>query len=244
MRELPMLFATRMVQAILDNRKTMTRRTTGLDDINLNPDEWDFKNLDFLGYMTKKSAQGKYGAYFESTKIEPNTLLVCPVVCPYGQPRDKLYVKETWKIDSLIPSRPDYPVAIDFKAVQSGYSQSEVLRSFTLDRFNKFKKFYQKPGWQSPYFMPKEAARIFLEVVSVRVERLQDITLTDIRAEGLVCPEEYRSDDKEYNFRHWFLDEWKRLWDSINLKRGYGWNMNPYVWVVGFRGVDYEQKQD
>ena len=88
--------------------------------------------------------------------------------------------------------------------------------------------------WKPSIFMPRKATRIFLKITNVRVERLQDITRSDIRKEGLVCPEHLASDDKEYNYRHWYIDDWIKLWDSINKKRGYGWDTNPWVWVIVF----------
>ena len=102
---------------------------------------------------------------------------------PKYQPGDLLYVQETWKVDSVADHLLN--MAIDFKAVQSGHSQAEVLCTFTPDRYKKFRKYYQKNGWQSPYFMPCEAARIFLRVTNVRVERVQDITEKDAQAEGV-----------------------------------------------------------
>ena len=80
--------------------------------------------------------------------------------------------------------------------------------------------------------MPRWASRITLEVVSVRVERLQDITRSDIRDEGILVPAEFASDDK---FRGYLLDQWIKLWESIN---GPGsWEANPWVWVVGFKVI-------
>ena len=73
--------------------------------------------------------------------------------------------------------------------------------------------------------MPRKASRITLEITDVRAERLQDITNKDARAEGLARGTVYP--------RMWFED----LWDSINAKRGFGWDVNPFVWVITFKKV-------
>lgn len=87
--------------------------------------------------------------------------------------------------------------------------------------------------WKNKMFMPASAARYYVKVTEYRMERLQDITRSDIRREGLIVPEHLRSDDIEYNYRQWLPDEWKRLWDSIN-KPPFDWFKNPWVWVYEF----------
>jgi len=235
MRELPILFNTPMVQAILEGRKTMTRRV-------IKP-----KTLEkFINLIWNPNENLRFSPY---------------------QPGDRLWVQETWKIDSLLRDRPDYPVAIDFKAVQNGYSQAEIMCKFTQDRFEKFKKFYKKPGWQSPYFMPKEAARIWLEVTGVRVERLQEIAEEDALNEGI---QGYTKDGILYkycvnydswaeNFKapkrisqtpwqgmpHSAIEAFSQLWDSTlpkpnnKFKRNMNsWSDNPWVWAISFRRVE------
>ena len=69
--------------------------------------------------------------------------------------------------------------------------------------------------------MPRDAARIFLKITGMRVERLQDITLEDMGAEGFECSSDFFA-----------------LWDSLNADRGFGWDVNPWVWVVEFEKID------
>lgn len=77
---------------------------------------------------------------------------------------------------------------------------------------------------------------IILEITGMRVERLQDITRSDIRAEGLQCPPELCSDEVSPNYRDYYPKAWRELWEQIN---GAGsWALNPWVWVVGFKRVD------
>jgi hypothetical protein len=89
--------------------------------------------------------------------------------------------------------------------------------------------------WKPSIFMPRRACRILLEITDVRVERLQDISRAEIRAEGLQCPPELASDDISPNYRDWYPAAWRELWESINGPDS--WNANPWVWVVEFKRV-------
>ena len=84
--------------------------------------------------------------------------------------------------------------------------------------------------WRPSIHMPKLAARIWLEITRVQVEKVQDITEADAKAEGAepVCGLDQKPD---YRGGFYFL------WDSINAKRGFGWDVNPWVWVVEFKVV-------
>ena len=96
--------------------------------------------------------------------------------------------------------------------------------------------------------MPKEAARIFLRVTDVRAERLQNISVEDCMAEGLDCDNEIRNPNPETHesIRNWNFSYaqhlYKTLWDSLNAKRGYGWDVNPWVWVYEFERVAIEDE--
>lgn len=81
--------------------------------------------------------------------------------------------------------------------------------------------------------MPRWASRITLEVVSVRVERVQEISAADARAEGIRQPKDWET----WSDQHGIL-EYRNLWNSINAKRGFGWDKNPWVWVIEFRRVE------
>ena len=111
----------------------------------------------------------------------------------------------------------------------------EAISRFAMGNVVAYKADYDGANdikWRPSIHMPRWASRITLEVVSVRVERLQDITRSDIRDEGILVPAEFASDDK---FRGYLLDQWIKLWESIN---GPGsWEANPWVWVVGFKVI-------
>jgi hypothetical protein len=89
--------------------------------------------------------------------------------------------------------------------------------------------------WRPSIFMPKEAARLFLQVANVRVERLQDITEEDALKEGVKAygPNNCSGTSARIAFAE--------LWDSLNEKRGYGWNTNCWVWVIEFERVEGEE---
>jgi len=186
----PILFSTPMVQAILDGRKTMTRRVI-------------------------KPQPVRNGAFWELGGAGWSGNTVTPV---YGhslynriphKPGDVLWVRETWYLETHYDahsyvyraSSPDYPVDV-------GVGQH---------------------GWRPSIFMPREAARLFLRVKGVRVERLQNISAEDCEAEG-----HFETAPVEPRPRSWFSE----VWDSLNAKRGYGWDSNPWVWVYSFERVD------
>lgn len=247
MKDIGIIFSTPMVQAILNTKpnvwpaepidpskpfKSMTRRIC--KDIAGYDFKWGLDKEPYIGNYTMFTKIGprKWGwvtlenqwLYALQTAVDENRTYL--LKCPYGQPGDRLYVRETWKIEAL----------------DSGHS-SMVIRygaenmchwvDFPEERFIKFEKFFGKPGWQSPYFMPKEASRLWLENKADRVERLWDMTEEDAKAEG-VMPHPLPGRGFENGHRNTF----ERLWDSLNAKRGYGWNANPYVWVVEFRRVE------
>ncbi len=176
----PILFNTEMVQAILDGRKTCTRR------------------------IMKPQLTAHYGTQY----VKP----------PYG-PGDILYVRETWhKSLSRYMYRADY---------------------FDTEKFFRNGK-EVKIKWHPSIHMPKEAARIWLRVTDVRVERLQKITIDDIRREGLSSVAVHAGDMEIA------LEEWKMLWNSTiknpDIDR-YGWDASPWVWVIEFERCEKPEEK-
>lgn len=188
-RELPILFNTEMVRAILDGRKTCTRRL-----VRFLPGE----NPQWTGYI-------RDGLMLYNGKNEP-----CIRKAPY-QPGDILYVRETWG-----------------EGYEEGtyiYRASDKLAS--LPTFKESSKLIYHPS----IHMPKEAARIWLKVTNVRVERLRDITPEQIGREGVEVeyPHALNGEEKRYAF--------STLWNSTIKKSdldSYGWNANPWVLVIEF----------
>lgn len=214
MSEKPILLSTPMVQAVMDDRKNKTRRLNGLHEINKDPDKWNFR--EFAINTVKHCLEAVFVDKEQHLKF---------IRLPW-EDQDVLWVKETWKVDSV--NDHEQTMAIDFRAIQDGYNGAEVICKFQPDRYKKFRKFYQKNGWQSGLFMPREAARLTPVVKNVRVERLQEMSDVDAWAEGI-------EDDIPFGTVE---AKFKPLWDSLNSKRGFGWNTNPWVWVIDFERTE------
>jgi hypothetical protein len=198
----PILFNTEMVRAILDGRKTCTRRICKDANEYTVPD-MDFYNADMRTYAVHNFADKKHT---EKLSIAER---ICPI-CP----GDILYVRETvWQ-------KIGYYLDIDGETKPSWYNEFKYVTS------------YEKPetGWNYSWakrpsiHMPKEAARIWLKVTDVRVERLQDMTDDDAEAEGCF---DYTSTALG------FPDVWDSTIKKSDLDR-YGWDANPWVWVISF----------
>lgn len=221
----PILFNTEMVRAILDGRKTCTRRIVKPQQlVGLLPDKC--KNGVPEEFLKEKKFMFK--PYCDMTDIE---LINTAYKAPY-QPGDILYVRENvWQ-------KIGYYLDVDGETKPSWYNEFRYVASD------------EKPetGWNYGWakrpsiHMPKEAARIFLRVTNVRVERLQDITEDGCIAEGIYpsncrgCNATFGCDtcpDEGYDE----IDKFSEIWNSTVKKSDldfYGWDANPYVWVIEF----------
>lgn len=186
----PILFNTEMVRAILDGRKSCTRRICKDANEYTVPD-MDFYNADRRTYAVHNFADKEHT---EQLSIAERTCPICP--------GDILYVRETWK------------------KAPNGYYYYEDWQKDDIADVTK---------WKPSIHMPKEAARIWLKVTDVRVERLQDMDKMDAVKEGIdtrLC----------INLNH-ALAKFKKLWNSTVKKSDidrYGWDANSYVWVIEF----------
>ena len=188
----PILFNTEMVRAILDGRKTCTRRL-----VRFLPGE----NPQWTGYI-------RDGLMPYNGRNEP-----CIIKVPY-QPGDTLYVRETW---------------CGLPVNEAGHMRGHTIYYYKADGELRPKGW--RGTWHPSIHMPKEAARIWLKVTDVRVERLQEITSEQICREGVEVeyPHVLNGEEKRYAF--------SRLWDSTIKKSDldrYGWNASPWVWVIEF----------
>lgn len=222
-RVLPILFNTEMVRAILDGRKTCTRRA-----IKPQPDEKHKFPLGFVTDSTEKKKAGCFG--FGIDEYGGSIQYAKP---PY-QPGDILYVRETWQCWRA--HRYEATTDIRFRAggddvrLQFANGNTDSINRLDYDTF-VHKWFSHYGEWKQSLFMPKEAARIWLKVTDVRVERLQDMTSEQISREGVEVeyPHVLNGEEKRYAF--------STLWNSTIKKSDidrYGWDANPYVWVISF----------
>lgn len=238
MKELPIIFSAPMVRAILDGRKTQTRRVVKPSAYQLR-----YAKDKFGGFADFNEANEAAGI---AAQISIGQSLV---TCPYGQPGDRLWVRETWRVGAW--AEDDGLIAVDYKA--DGYCRQEWLtvsdenlfdrlwRQSTDDsiqHYGRLARYKWKPGkspcrWRSSRFMPRLASRVTLEITGVRVEHLNDISEEDAIAEGSQIP----VDQLPKSCRQGCLSErtqFARIWNSINGKK-YPWESNPWVWVIEFR---------
>lgn len=219
MKQLPILFSTPMVKAILENRKTMTRRTHGLERIN------DFVQKGrTLRYDSIEDGPDEDGyVWFEEIGQDGNPTEIYRSAKQQYQIGDHLWVRETffdarkWKHAPLFADGPDFIYKADKDAIIGCHN------------------------WQPSLFMPKEAARIWLECTGVRCERLMEITESDAIAEGVESIEDpdfrkYKEyTENTFNLRypsHSFFS----LWRHINGKNSVA--ANPWIFVYEFKTIE------
>lgn len=216
----PILFSTQMVSAILDGRKSQTRRV-------MKP---KYSNTHF------EFRTDKYGTQFVEMQndIEGETwgknpdgstwhkLLGYIPIKPLYQPGDILWVREKFNDDETA----DVLYAADQDFVDYGCKDIDDRTIFEGD-----------VKWRPSIFMPREAARIWLRVTDVRCERVQDILCGDMKREGCI-PATVTGGQ----YQQWQRDYFIPLWDSINAKRGYPWASNPFVWVISFERCEKPQE--
>ena len=188
-REYGMLFKPEMIRAIIPGLKDMTRRLKGLKFINNQPRSWDIVSNKCFDKQFVFYNQEE-GIYY---KVKP----------PHGNVGDLIYIKETWSYLDLIHEYPGYIYRVDDN----------------LNVWEREHRDYIKIKWKSPLFMPKNAARLWLQIIAVKLEKVQNITDADAIREGV-------------NSR----DEFEKLWKKINGLKS--WNDNWWVWVYTFKIVD------
>ena len=207
----PILFNTEMVRAILEGRKSCTRR------INKDANEYTVPDMDFYNADRRTYAVHNY-----SDKEHKNKLSIAERTCPIC-PGDVLYIRETWTEEcGKYYYRADYDSDYldPFETLSGGYPASCRNHPGCDGCMATSTRIH----WHPSIHMPKEAARIWLKVTDVRVERLQDMTDDDAEAEGCF---DYTSTALG------FPDVWDSTIKKSDIDR-YGWDANPWVWVIEF----------
>lgn len=212
MKERPILFSAPMVQAILEGRKTQTRRI-------LKPQPTG----EFFGFLERPIKSSKdpsvLRAWFGG---EPSSI---EITCPYGKAGDSLWVRENFEIIGVDADDEEAYAKILFMA-----DEKEVV-SPPLDGYWNQRKtqagqamnFYKKKGIIPSIFLPRWASRIEMLIKNVRVERLWDISEEDAKAEGVI--------DSGHGYRKAFGTIWAKINGVMSLTE------NPWVWVIEFERV-------
>lgn len=225
-RELPILFKPDLVRAIIEGRKTQTRRIMS--------EKFTGRCLDL-----------------DDPEDRERALLSCP----YGQVGDLLYVRESHYLTQWVHERhlndwqtgepfEDFtysnggPVWYAADGDLPGFDRNAAIDACTEEWGEAPHALTYPSGYtdlRPSIHLPKRYARVWLRVTDVRIERVQDITGADAEAEGCASPppDEPGPYSPEEGARNVFVE----LWDRINAKRGYGWDSNPWVWAVTFEVV-------
>lgn len=216
MKERPVIFNSEMVCAILDGRKTQTRRVIA----NVSPDNC---------IPLQKPTKTKDGIYTHVMDAPGHGL------CPFGRVGDRMWVRETF---AILGNEDGCPIDWDGNLIKGDEKHAARIYKASC---------WQEPGnyglwsipdrdtqyegaWRPSIHMPRWASRMTLEITAVRVERLNDISEEDARAEG-VAPSQHIITPPEALYRVGFLN----LWQSIYGEES--WSANPWVWVIEFRRV-------
>lgn len=239
MKERPILFSAPMVRAILDGKKTQTRRIiqspakgmqkSGATVIKYRPpgDPW-YKDHVF----SMRSRHGVWGDYTQERFLQ---------FCPQGQPGDRLWVKETWGVRISHSCAMDACDCADVVVTYAAGGDGDVrfVSEYDIGAHPSGEQWLLPKAALagknvSPLFMPRWASRITLEVTSVRAERLHDITEEDAKAEGV---DAIGINAIPRNGTLCYRDDFAQIWDIINGKRA-SWALNPWVWVIEFRRIE------
>jgi hypothetical protein len=210
-KERPILFSAPMVRAILEGRKTVTRRAMKCQpdaDASITVESYNVTVTNRLGYQ--EAGPEIFGAWWRDGESG------CK--CPYGKPGDRLWVRETW--------------GLQVRSYGGGTGEHIVFRATAPDAiYCKSASGQEYPvKWRPSIHMRRHSSRILLEITDVRVERLQDISADQCRREGYPADRQAETGGSDMDAWLWFRD----LWQQINGPESFG---DQRVWVVEFKRV-------
>lgn len=236
MKERPILFSGAMVRAILDGRKTQTRRV-------IVPQPYMVHNAPMLEVVAGDLYWPMSGPGFDKM-----------VASHYGRTGDRLWVRETWRPwwDEDPPEGTGLYCVVQYKADNAIYKPGtnpaipDIPDEVTGHRFAMACDMAPVETWRPSIHMPRWASRLTLEVTDVRVQRVQEISEADAVAEGVRGLEKSLAsfDDGtvdsglEFALSSCPTMAFEYLWGSINGKRGYSWDANPWVWAITFKVLE------
>lgn len=261
MKERPIIISTQLIPKILDGTKTQTRMvvTNKTSVIGEGGDWaklcWDGSEINteccfhpdcqhnheskaplpFVDHGFPNPTTGKKDSWYLHVPYhwaEDGTIYR---IYPKWQVGDRLWCKETFMFKKGADCR-EFCIGTP-QEVGLGKPPHFLYKADNTDEVREYESWHK---WRSPLFMPRYASRITLEITKIRVERLQEIDLEDVMAEGIdvaLSPLGYDPLDLKAIENKIILDEFAGLWDSLNAKRGYSWESNPWVWVIEFRKV-------
>lgn len=207
-KERGIMFSGPMVRAILEDRKTQTRRVTRRQPTD------DVEKVRHLAFAT----------WGWTTQVGyPSEDLHEQMNCPFGSVGDRLWVRETWR--PKVCTKHAGAHSIPSAPCECGIAYAADYPDPKLSLFK----------WKSSMLMPRRACRIVLEITKIRVQRIQDIGSRDIVAEG-VSDAHPMVEGRKCSYEK-VRGRWRALWDSINADRGFGWKTNPWVWALTFKRI-------
>lgn len=205
------MFKDEMIRAYIKGQKTQTRRVKNLETVNIHPDHWELLEI------KRDTPQSDVRVIFRNLK-DKKLHYTCRL--PYGDTLDTLWFRETWRAWEDKVNGEDFLLYRADNGKYQPFASNDSSWNLLVGKFNK---------WQSSMFMPKWASRFWnVPILSVRVQRLHDITEADARAEGIHM--------KPGTCVEWYA----KLWDSINGK-SLSWKKNPWVFVYEFPEYDPAQ---
>jgi hypothetical protein len=205
----PIIFSTPMVKAILEGRKTQTRRVIEPQPVT-----------DILGMQ-------RWRAVSSGDISQRNSIILD--YAPY-QPGDILWVREMWRCIAVGKGGQNEVAIIEYKNGQQAVFDVDSKEALY---------FAGKARWKPSSHMPRKLSRLLLEVKGVRAERLRDISEEDAKAEGVSNISYMLSPNEVVRLgESAAVTRFCSLWDTLNARRGFSWDSNPWVWVIEFERIE------
>ncbi|WP_034949781.1 hypothetical protein [Erwinia oleae] len=220
MKERPILFSDQRVRALLSGQQTQTRR---------------IMKSQLMG-PGQDNHEGCYGIDVINNHLQGNRVMGMENLsyhCPYGQPGDRLWVRETWRGPIIDANEVSDYERSPTRFKNPRYCQYRADTSHFVDRADQ----EDQSGWQAGIHMPRWASRIDLEIARIRVEKIQDISEDDVMAEGVQTDSHFLNNFfTMHNEPVSAKDAYRKQW-ALQYG-GTSWEVNPWVWVIDFTRID------